>query len=80
MICVDLNQQKKQRNSHKTKIGPANIYGHHEKKGVIPPEYENDPELYYAIQASLSDPSQSTGLHDVGLDLDEENLWDVGFS
>jgi hypothetical protein len=52
-LLVELNQKKKLRNSQKTKIGPSNIYSQHEKKGVIPPEYENDPELYYAIQASL---------------------------
>jgi hypothetical protein len=39
-------------------------------KGRVPPEYEHDPDLYYAIQASLGE------FENIGTGNDDLSGWD----
>ncbi len=56
MVVIDLCEKKRKKGTPKAKIGVGNLYPSTKYKNiVIPPEYENEPDLYMAIMASLED-------------------------
>lgn len=55
ILSIDLCKKNKQRGTpKKAKIGPTNSFIT-QGASVIPPEYENDPDMYLAIMASMQD-------------------------
>ena len=51
-----------------------------QQDSLVPPEYQNDPDLWYAIQASLGEDTVPTGRHlDDALDMAMDEGTDDGF-
>lgn len=73
-----LLDSKKRRGTPKSKVGPA-MYSTGKQHSKVPKEYENDPELYYAIQESLgltnTNEVEETSGHYVHPSNDNYNDW-----